>query len=372
MLPDRCLPPRRLRQGEIHSMSLNGSLPRDHRRRPPLPSLGFAGGCTAPARPRPSPVLASGFKTARDHALTGTNAAIKRLVRTQSAQPDGDHRSRPLLPGLLKPGSWSSLATRISSCRWGVRSLSRSVPRRPRTAVVFRPVRWSTVHGHQQVIAVAGRDLGECGVQNGDVVGGGERPDRPRPQHHRRPESFRRTSATTPEPDSERSAWPGNAYSATGSASMRGEPEKRPDAAILVGCRPSTSFVVPGIMWSRESWGADWSPTPGRSGVWAAPAADVPGDVVRHTLRSRSARMNATAVRPRSVPTDCWPSLSGCPSSVASSRTGIRLRRLRRHSVDDAAVVDVNAARLATTMHEVLREWRLHPAQPDPRTARSH
>jgi len=25
-------------------MSLDGSLPRDHRRRPPLPSLGFAGG----------------------------------------------------------------------------------------------------------------------------------------------------------------------------------------------------------------------------------------------------------------------------------------------------------------------------------------
>ena len=42
---------------------------------------------------------------------------------------------------------------------------------------------------------------------------------------------------------------------------------------------------------------------------------------------------------------------------------GDLVRRLRRHSVDDAAVVDVNAARLATTMHEVLREWRLHPAQ---------
>src|SRR5664280_3761359 len=43
MLPDRCLPPRRLRQGEVHSMSLNGSLPRDHRRRPPLPSLDARG-----------------------------------------------------------------------------------------------------------------------------------------------------------------------------------------------------------------------------------------------------------------------------------------------------------------------------------------
>ena len=66
------------------------------------------------------------FKTAPDLALTSTNVASKRLVRTQSAQLNGDHRSRPALAGLPPPGSWS-LATRIPPCRAGQRAITVSI-----------------------------------------------------------------------------------------------------------------------------------------------------------------------------------------------------------------------------------------------------
>ena len=41
------------------------------------------------------------------------------------------------------------------------------------------------VHGDQQIGPPRGRDLGDRRVQDGDVVGGGERAGRPGPQHHR-------------------------------------------------------------------------------------------------------------------------------------------------------------------------------------------
>src|SRR5664280_2785755 len=318
-------------------------------------SLGFAGGCTAPARPRPSPVLASGFKTARDHALTGTNAAIKRLVRTQSAQPDGDHRSRPLLPGLLKPGSWSSLATRISSCRWGVRSLSRSVPRRPRTAVVFRPVRWSTrsleapapstatsrssrwpggiwasAASRTAMWSAAVNDPTDPGrsITAGRNRSGGPRRRRRNPIASGAPGRATRILRQAPR------RCEGNPRNGRMRLSWSGAGHRRPS-------------------WSRESCGPGNHGEPaghrlradlGRAGVgrpWRRRQALAPLAVGEDERDGHS-----TPVRPDGLLAfPFWAPVLG-----GFEPYGDLVRRLRRHSVDDAAVVDVNAARLATTI----------------------
>ena len=114
-------------------MSLDGSLPRDHRRRPTLPSLGFAGGGPLPARPRHRRHPARPA-SGRHLAQSGERLHVEAPAQSLECPVRSSGRRWPTL-GREPPGKTTVLPAASSSCRGRLyRTCSASTSTKPRAA----------------------------------------------------------------------------------------------------------------------------------------------------------------------------------------------------------------------------------------------